>query len=88
VPVKIIGSHAGINTGPDGATHQSLEDIALMRVLPNMIVVCPCDALEARKATLAAAEINQPVYLRLSRDKTPIITGEETPFIIGRSEIV
>jgi len=86
-PVKIVGSHAGISVGPDGVTHQALEDIALMRVLPNMIVLSPCDAIEAKKATIEAAKINKPVYIRLARDKTPIITTEETPFEIGKAQI-
>lgn len=86
-PVKIIGSHAGISVGPDGVTHQALEDIALMRVLPNMIVLSPCDAIEAKKATIEAAKINKPVYIRLAREKTPIITTEETPFEIGKAQM-
>lgn len=86
-PVKIVGSHAGISVGPDGGTHQALEDIALMRVLPNMIVLSPCDAIEAKKATILAAKINKPVYIRLAREKTPIITTEETPFEIGKAQI-
>ncbi len=86
-PVKIIGSHAGISVGPDGATHQALEDMALMRVLPNMVVICPADSIEARKATMAIAHNGLPTYLRLSRDKVPLITTEETPFQIGKAEI-
>jgi transketolase len=86
-PVKIVGSHAGISVGPDGATHQALEDIALMRVLPNMIVLSPCDAIEAKKATIEAAKINKSVYIRLAREKTPIITTEETPFEIGKAQM-
>lgn len=82
-PVKIIGGHAGIGVGPDGATHQMLEDIALMRVLPNMVVIVPGDSLEAEKATLAIAENNKPSYLRLSRPKTPIISTDKSPFEIG-----
>jgi transketolase len=78
--VKIAGHHAGILTGPDGATHQATEDIAIMRTLPGMTVFCPCDAIEAKKMTLEAANINGPVYLRFSRAKTPIITTNETPF--------
>lgn len=88
VPVKIVGSHAGISVGPDGATHQALEDIALMRVLPNMVVVCPADAIEAKKATLALAKNGKPSYLRLSRDKVPVITTEDTPFEIGKAEVL
>ncbi|MEK7669097.1 MAG: transketolase C-terminal domain-containing protein [Patescibacteria group bacterium] len=87
-PVKIIGSHAGVSVGSDGGTHQAIEDIALMRVLPNMIVLSPCDAIEAKKATIEAAKINKPVYIRLTREKTPLITTEETPFEIGKGEIL
>ncbi len=82
-PVKIVGSHAGISVGPDGATHQMLEDIALMRVLPNMVVIAPGDSVEAEKATLAMAKDKRPNYLRLAREATPIITTDETPFEIG-----
>ena len=87
VPVKIIGSHAGISVGPDGATHQALEDIAIMRALPNMVVISPTDWIEAKKATLAIAKNGKPSYLRLSRDKVPVITTEDTPFEIGKAEI-
>lgn len=86
-PVKIVGSHAGISVGPDGATHQALEDIAIMRALPNMFVVCPADSIEAKKATIAIAKNNKPSYIRLSRDKVSTITTEETPFEIGIAEI-
>lgn len=86
--VVIVGSHAGISVGPDGGTHQAIEDIALMRVLPNMIVISPCDAIEAKKATLALAKIKKPAYLRLAREKTPIMTTEDTPFEIGKGRIV
>lgn len=86
-PVKIVGSHAGISVGPDGGTHQALEDIALMRVLPNMDVLSPCDALEAKRATIALAQSLRPAYLRLAREKTPIITTEETPFEVGKAEV-
>jgi transketolase len=86
-PVKIIGAHAGISVGPDGATHQALEDIALMRVLPRMVVVVPCDAIEAQKATMAIAANGQPSYLRVGREKSPVITTAETPFEIGKAEI-
>lgn len=82
-PVKIVGSHAGVSVGPDGATHQMLEDIALMRVLPNMVVIAPGDSVEAEKATLAMATDKRPNYLRLAREATPIITTEKTPFEIG-----
>lgn len=86
--VKIVGSHAGLITGADGATHQALEDIALMRCLPRMRIIVPCDALEAKKATLTAAEIYGPVYLRLTREPLPIITDESTPFVIGKANIL
>lgn len=85
--VVIIGSHAGISVGPDGGTHQALEDIALMRVMPNMDVFSPCDTIEAKKATMALVKTGKPVYLRLAREKTPIITTEETPMQIGKAEI-
>lgn len=86
--VKIAGHHAGISVGPDGATHQATEDIAMMRALPNMQVIVPCDAIEARKATLAAARTWGPVYLRFQREKTPIMTTEETSFTPGRAEVL
>jgi transketolase len=85
--VKIAGHHAGLSAGPDGATHQALEDIATMRVMANMKVIVPCDAIEARKATIAAAKIWGPIYLRFSRNETPAITTDKTPFIPGRAEI-
>ncbi len=88
VPVKMISTHAGITVGADGATHQALEDIALMRVLPNMIVVAPADAIEAKKATLEAAKNGKPTYIRLARNDSPVFTTEETPFKIGRAEIL
>ncbi|KKR80611.1 MAG: Transketolase, central region [Candidatus Daviesbacteria bacterium GW2011_GWA1_41_61] len=85
--VKIIGSHAGLNVGADGATHQALEDVALMRVLPNMVVISPCDSLEAKKATLEIAKLKRPCYLRLLRDKTVVMTTKDTPFKIGQAEV-
>jgi transketolase len=85
--VKIIGSHAGISVGPDGATHQAMEDIAITRVLPRMTVLVPRDAIEARKATLAAAKHNGPVYIRLAREKTPQFTTDDTPFEIGKAYV-
>jgi transketolase len=88
LPVKIVGSHAGVSVGPDGATHQALEDIALMRVQPNMTVISPCDAEEARKATLAAGAHAGPVYLRLAREKTPCMTTAESPFELGKANVV
>lgn len=87
VPVKIAGCHAGVSVGPDGATHQALEDLATMRSLPNMIVIYPCDAIEAQKATYAAAFNEKPTYLRFARENTPIMTSEDTPFKIGRAEV-
>ena len=86
-PVKVVGSHAGVSVGPDGATHQMLEDIALMRVLPNMVVLAPCDSVEAEKATLAMAADDRPNYLRLAREATPIITSDKTPFEIGKAYV-
>ena len=88
VPVKIVGSHAGVSVGPDGATHQMLEDIALMRVLPNMVVVAPGDSVEAEKATLELAKNGQPSYIRLGREKTPVFTTEKTPFELGRAYVL
>jgi len=87
VPVKIAGAHAGISVGPDGATHQQLEDIALMRVQPNMVVIVGCDALEVQKATFAAAFNGKPTYIRFGREKSPVFTTQDTPFEIGRAEI-
>lgn len=86
-PVKIVGNHTGLSVGPDGATHQMLEDIALMRVLPNMVVVAPCDSLEAERATLALAVDKRPGYLRLAREATPVLTTDKTPFEIGKAYI-
>lgn len=83
--VKIAGAHGGFSAGGDGATHQSLEDIALMRVLPNMRVIVPCDAVEAKKATLAAAAVQGPCYLRFAREATPVFTDEADPFAIGKA---
>lgn len=84
VPVKVVGSHAGLSASSDGGSHQALEDIALMRVLPRMIVISPCDYNEAVKATIASVKTNTPVYLRLSRNDSPLITTEDTPFDIGK----
>ncbi len=86
-PVKIIGSHAGISVGPDGGTHQAIEDIAITRVIPNMVVISPCDAIEAKKATLLLSQTKEPTYLRLAREKTPIMTTIDTPFEIGKAQI-
>ncbi len=87
VNVKVIGAHAGISVGPDGATHQALEDIGLMRLIPNMIVIAPCDANEARKATLVAAKHDGPVYIRIGRSDTPVVTTDDSPFVLGRGEV-
>jgi transketolase len=87
-PVKIVGSHAGVSVGPDGATHQMLEDIALMRVLPNMVVVAPGDSIEAEKATKLIAENGKPTYLRLAREKTPIFSTEDSPFELGKAYVL
>lgn len=84
----VCGMHAGVSVGPDGATHQMLEDIALMRAMPNMIVISPCDSEESRKATLAAAKYGKPVYMRFGREKTPVMTSAETPFEIGKANVV
>ncbi len=84
--VKIAGHHAGVSVGPDGATHQATEDIAIMRVMPNMKVLVPCDSIEAKKATLSAAHVWGPVYIRLQRESVPVITTEETPFLPGKAQ--
>lgn len=86
-PVKILGSHAGLFTGPDGATHQILEDVALMRVLPNMVTMVPCDSVEAEKMTLAMANDPRPNYMRLAREASPVLTTEHTPFAIGKAYV-
>lgn len=85
--VKYAGAHTGISVGPDGATHQAMEDIALMRVLPRMTVLVPCDAEETRKATIAAAEIKGPVYIRFARAATPLFTTTDTPFSVGKAQV-
>ncbi len=86
-PVKIAGSHAGVSVGMDGGTHQAIEDIAITRVIPRMIVLSPCDSLEAKKATLTSVDTGTPVYIRLAREKTPVMTTLETPFEIGKAQI-
>ena len=83
--VKIGGSHSGLMVGPDGATHQALEEISIMRCLPNMTVLVPCDLIETKKATIAAAYYNGPVYIRYGRESIPIITEDKTPFEIGKA---
>jgi transketolase len=85
--VKIAGSHAGVSVGLDGGTHQAIEDLAITRVIPRLTVISPCDSIEAKKATIAAAKMKGPVYIRLAREKTAIITTEETPFEIGKGQI-
>src|SRR3989344_4121580 len=86
--VKVAGAHTGISVGPDGATHQALEDIAIVRVLPNIVVEVPCDAIEAKKTTLAAAAHKGPFYFRFGREKTPIITNDDTPFEVGKAQVL
>ncbi len=84
--VKIAGAHAGVSVGPDGATHQAIEDIAIMRVIPHMMVVVPCDSVQTKKATLALSEKFGPTYLRFAREKSPVVTSEDTPFEIGKAQ--
>jgi transketolase len=85
--VKIAGAHAGVSVGPDGATHQAIEDIAIMRVIPHMTVVVPCDAVQTKKATLALSEKWGPAYLRFGREKSAVITTDRTPFEVGKAQI-
>src|SRR5438270_8027191 len=84
--VKIAGAHAGVSVGPDGATHQAIEDIAIMRVIPKMIVVVPCDSNQTHKATLAVAETFGPTYLRFGRAESAVITTTDTPFELGKAQ--
>ena len=86
--VKIVGSHAGVSVGPDGATHQAVEDIAITRVIPGMTVISPCDAIEGRKAILAVAAMDGPCYIRFAREKSPVFTTEATPFEIGKATML
>lgn len=86
--VKIIGSHGGLGVGGDGATHQALEDLAITRVVPNLCVLVPCDALQAEKATLAMAKTATPTYMRVHRQKTPVLTTPQTPFVIGKAQLL
>lgn len=86
--VKLGGAHGGISVGPDGATHQALEEISIMRCLPNMRVVVPADSIETRKATVAAAEAYGPIYIRFGREKVPMITSDDTPFELGKAYCV
>jgi len=85
--VKLTGAHAGISVGPDGVSHQGLEDIAITRCLPGLVVLAPCDSIETKKATIAAAKWKGPVYLRFAREATPVFTSPKTPFKIGRAEV-
>ncbi len=87
MPVVVVGCHAGISVGPDGATHQALEDVGLMRMIPNMTVVVPCDSNEAYKATRALATFPSPAYLRLGRSSVPVISSDQTPFSIGKGQV-
>jgi len=87
VPVILHGSHTGLTVGPDGASHQALEDIAIMRTLPNIVVMCPCDQEQVKKAFLAAAKRKKPAYIRTSREKSPVFTTEQTPFEIGKVNV-
>jgi len=87
-PVKIVGGHAGVSVGPDGATHQMLEDISLMRSMPNMIVIIPGDSIEAEKVALSVAKNNKPTYIRLNRPKVPIFSTQDSPFEIGKAYIL
>lgn len=86
--VKVAVTHAGISVGEDGASHQAVEDVSIMRSIPNMTVIVPCDALEAEKAVFAAAEFDGPCYLRMARPATNIITNENTPFKIGKANVL
>lgn len=86
VNVKIVGAHAGVSVGPDGATHQAIEDIAIMRAIPRMTIVVPCDSVQTKKATLAVAKMEGPAYLRFGREKSPVFTTDATPFEIGKAQ--
>lgn len=85
--VKIAGAHAGVSVGPDGATHQAIEDIAILRPIPNMTIVVPCDARQTKKATLAVAHTRGPAYVRFGRDKSPVITTDDSPFELGKAQV-
>jgi transketolase len=85
--VKIGGGHSGITVGPDGATHQSLEEMSILRTLPNMTLIVPCDYLESKKATIAVGEMYGPAYIRFGRSAVPMFTTEETPFEIGKAQV-
>lgn len=85
--VKVIGAHTGVSVGPDGATHQALEDIAITRVLPNLTVIVPCDSIQAKAATISVGNRPGPAYVRLTREATPIMTTGETPFEVGKAQV-
>lgn len=87
VNVKIAGAHSGVSVGPDGATHQAVEDIAIMRCIPKMMVVAPCDMIETKKAVRAVSKMIGPAHVRFAREKSPVFTTEETPFVLGKAEI-
>ncbi|MDP3795123.1 MAG: transketolase C-terminal domain-containing protein [bacterium] len=84
--VKICGAHAGVSVGPDGATHQAIEDMAIVRPIANMTVFAPCDAREAAKVTYAVSKVYGPAYIRYAREKTPVFTTDKTPFEIGKAQ--
>ncbi len=86
--VKIGGAHGGISVGPDGATHQAMEEISILRSIPNMRLIVPCDYWETRKATLAAAAVEGPVYIRFGREPVPVVTDESTPFVLGKANML
>ena len=88
LPVKIGGAHGGISVGPDGATHQAMEEIAIIRSIPNMKMIVPCDYWETRKATVAAADDPHPVYIRFGREPVPVVTNAESPFVLGKANVV
>ena len=88
LPVKIGGAHGGISVGPDGATHQAMEEIAIIRAIPNMRMIVPCDYYETRKATVAAAADPHPYYIRFGREPVPVVTDAETPFTVGKANVM
>ena len=88
LPVKIAGAHGGISVGPDGATHQAMEEIAIVRSIPNMRMVVPCDYWETKKATIAIAGDAHPYYLRFGRESVPVVTNAETPFVVGKANVM
>ena len=85
--VKVVGSHSGVSVGPDGATHQAIEDMAIARPIPNMTVFAPCDSVEGKKIAYAVSKFYGPTYIRYTREKTPVITTEETPFELGKAQV-